>query len=159
VGAGDGAQDYLMQPNDLPSANPVPQPSATALRLQAAAQGLIYSSESDRPLELFFRPAAEAGEGPLSADLIARLAGCDPAEPVEEQDLDRFFLRHVELVDPADVTAWALVNRYDRLKQMMRRELRDLRVVRIGQVRIRCLAAGRDEQGNVVGLDTVAIET
>jgi hypothetical protein len=126
--------------------------------LAAAINGLVYSSESDRPFAVFFREGA-AADGPLDAARVAALAGAAEDDVVEEQTLDRFFARHIDMVDPLDRLARERLPRYEALKRLLTERLSDVRVYRIGRVRIRCLAVGRDDAGNVVGVETVAIET
>jgi hypothetical protein len=127
-------------------------------QLESAAEGLVYSSESDRPFTVFFRAAAE-----LPADLTARsfatLVGAAPGAPAEEWTLDRFLANHIEYVEPVDRLAWERLPRYDALKRLLLRELRNVRVFRVGEVQVRCFAVGRDGAGNLVGLETVAVET
>jgi hypothetical protein len=138
----------------------VPPATADLLeRLAAAVEGLVYSSESDRPFEVFFLPAAAVPE-PLTGEAFAAALALDAAgAPIEEWSLDRLLRRHIEYVEPADRVAWERLPRYDALKRLLAGALRDLRVFRIGRVQIDCFALGRDAAGNLVGLRTVAIET
>jgi hypothetical protein len=126
-------------------------------RLLQAADGLLYTSESDRPFTWIFR------EGPAAAPLDVtayRAAFGVPADvPVEQVALDDFFARHIERVDPADAAASSLVPRYRHLRETLRRTLRDVRVFRAGRIAIDCDIVGVDADGHVVGLRTVAIET
>jgi hypothetical protein len=128
-------------------------------RIAAAADGLLFSSESDRPFEPFVLPAARVTAWPPDARHFARMLGADAEEPAAEQGVDAFFRRHIELVEPADEAAWRILPRYDALKRLLQQELRELRVFRIGRVQVRCYVVGLDPAGNVVGLQTVAIET
>jgi hypothetical protein len=125
--------------------------------LETATSGLLYSSESDRPFHLFQHdnPVPD----PLTAEAFAALVGADPGDPIEEWTIDRFFLPHIELVHPLDQAAWARVPRYDALKNLLRSRLRDVRVFRVGRVQVRCFVVGRDPEGKLVGLETVAVET
>jgi hypothetical protein len=133
-------------------------PQALLGRLAAAAEGLVYSSESDRPFETFFLPADRVPEA-LTPERFAAAAGAAPDEPAEEWTLDRFFLPHIECVEPVDAYAWARLPRYDALKRMLQQQLRGTRVFRVGRVQVRCYAVGRDAAGHLLGLQTVAVET
>jgi hypothetical protein len=134
-----------------------------AARLEAAADGLVYSSESDRPFVGFHLPAARlaaAGAAwPLNAAAFAALMGAAADEPAEERSLDDFFSRHIECVEPVDGVAWARLPRYEALKALLRRELRAPRVFRIGRVAVRCFVVGAAADGGLAGLETVAVET
>ena len=137
-----------------------PDPDLTR-RLADAAEGLTYASESDRSFTPFFLPAERlAGAAwPLSPERFAATIAVDPREPAEEADLDEFLARHIGRVDPADEQAVELRPRYERLAAMLREALADLRVIRVGSVEVRCYLVGRDPDGNVAGLETVAVET
>ena len=127
------------------------------LRLEQAAQGLTYTSESDYPFTWWFH-ARPVGE-PLGVDAFRAALGLAPTVRVEVRELDDFFARHIEWVDPYDATAVALVPRYERLRETVREVLRDPRVFRVGRIAIDCYIVGFDRAGNLVGLRTVAIET
>lgn len=135
----------------------MPEPTLRQ-QLEEAADGLVYSSESDRPFHFFFRPA-ETLPPDLTAQSFARLVGAAPGDPAEEWSIDRFLAPHIEYVEPIDRLAWERLPRYDALKRLLQRELRNVRVFRVGAVQVGCYAVGRDTAGNLVGLKTVAVET
>jgi len=127
-------------------------------RLEEAAAGLVYTSESDRPFEWFELPGGGAG-WPYGADEFARRIGAAADAPVEERTLDRFFKPHIETTDPYDTQAQAVRPRYEALKSLLSKELRDVRVFRVGRIAIDCYVVGGDGRGNLAGLRTVAVET
>jgi hypothetical protein len=136
---------------------PPRQIDATRHRLEEAAAGLLYTSESDYPFDYVFLAAAAAP--PLDEAAFRAAAAVPAGEVVEARTLDDFFARHIERVDPNDAVAVALVPRYERLKRTIRTSVRDARVFRVGTIAIRCYVVGVDPWGNVVGLATTAIET
>ena len=140
----------MTEPSNAPHA-------ALRERLEQAAEGLTYTSESDRPFEFFALPGA--GDRPPGADVFARLVGAGEDEPREERDLDDFFARHTDTVDPYDAQAQRMRPRYEALREALRGELRWTTVYRVGRVEVRCYVAGGDGRGNLVGLRTVAVET
>ncbi|HYJ79262.1 MAG TPA: nuclease A inhibitor family protein, partial [Longimicrobiaceae bacterium] len=118
----------------------------------------VYTSESDRPFTWLVVPGG--GEGwPYPADELARRLGTPPGTRVEERDLDDFLARHIETSDPYDVRAQRIRPRYEALRALLRRTLREPRVVRLGRHEVRCLVVGADADGNLAGLETVAVET
>ncbi len=131
--------------------------AATRWRLERAADGLLYTSESDYPFEYVF--LASDARAPLTADAFRTAAGFPPDSAVEERTLDDALARHIERVDPADSAAVALVPRYRALRRTLGTAVRDARVFRVGRVVVRCYFVGVDARGNVVGLATTAIET
>ena len=126
-------------------------------RLARAAEGLLYTSESDYPFELYVQPASV--DGALTVASFRLTAGVPADSVVEELSLDDFFARHIERVDPSDSAAQALVPRYRHLRTTIRTAVREARVFRVGRVLIHCYVVGTDADGNVVGLTTWAVET
>ena len=126
-------------------------------RLEQAAAGLTYTSESDYPFTWYFH--AGPIPSPLTIDGFRATLGIPATAGVETRDLDEFFARHIEWVDPYDATAVALVPRYRALRDTIREVLRDPQVFRVGKIAIDCYIVGYDRAGNLVGLTTVAIET
>jgi hypothetical protein len=133
--------------------------SALREQLEAAAAGLVYSSESDRPFEFFSLPLPPGDDGALTAERFARLVGAPIDAPTGERTLDAFFARHLERSDPYDAEAQRLRPRYERLKKTLSELLRDVRVFRVGRTEVRCYVVGRDAAGGLAGLTTVAVET
>jgi nuclease A inhibitor-like protein len=138
-----------------PTASPDP---ALRARLESAAEGLVYTSESDRPFEWFFLPGGAAG-WPYGVDEFARRLGAAPGEKREERSLEHFLARHIETSDPYDVEAQRIRPRYEALHQVLEESLGEVRVFRLGTMEVRCYAVGGDGRGNLAGLRTIAIET
>ena len=126
-------------------------------QLEHAADGLLYTSESDFPFEFFCAPAQIADT--LTAEAFRTIAGAAADAAFEEISVDDFFARHIERVDPNDAVAMALVPRYQALKATVFETLHEPRVYRVGTIAIRCYVVGTDKRGNVAGLTTTSIET
>ena len=127
-------------------------------RLESAAGDLVYSSEGDHPFR-FVELDVDVTQWPPTLVEFAAIVG-SPGAMVEETDIHQLLARHVERVDPLDTEAQALRGRYDALRQVLRAELQDLRVFRVGRVQVRCFAVGVDPASRrVAGLETLAIET
>jgi hypothetical protein len=126
--------------------------------VEAAAEGLVYTSESDRPFEWWELPGGAAG-WPYGVDEFARRIGAQAGAPVEERTLDRFFKPHIETVDPMDTRSLEIRPRYEALKKLLATRLREVRVFRVGRVEIDTYAVGDDGRGNLAGVRTVAVET
>ena len=114
--------------------------------LRAAAEGLYYPSESDAPFEPFRWPAA--------AGWTARAAVAaheDEGARIEEVSADASF-GPLESGEDAD--------RYRQLRRTLERAVRDLTVIRAGEVRVAIYLIGRTRRGDGwVGLRTTSIET
>jgi hypothetical protein len=130
-------------------------------RLERAAAGLTYTSESDYPFEFVSAPATSPHRprGALDEAGLRAAFAIPPDAHVEVTSLDDFFARHIERVDPADHTARGLVPRYRALRRIVQTVTGSTRVYRVGEIQIRCYLVGVDAWGNVIGLATTAIET
>lgn len=144
--------------NDAPD-GPLTGPQL-ADALARAAEGLTYTSESDRPFTPVLVPRDRLPHaGRLTPEEIAALAPPTPRARVEGRTVDDALARHLFPADPSDDAAAALRPRYEALLALLRQHLVDLSVVRMGRIEVRCWFVGRDREGNLVGLETIAIET
>lgn len=125
-------------------------------RLESASAGLVYGSEGDYPFEFFALPGAAAV---TSAREFARLVGAPADARVEERSWDSFIAWPLSGGDPVDPTSRETAAGYARLDGELNALLSDLRVIRVGDVQIRCYVVGDDGKGNLAGLVTTAIET
>lgn len=126
-------------------------------RLDAAAEGLLFISESESPFE--FEELAGGAPAELTPDAVRAALGEPEGTPVAELTLDRFLAGHIEDADPADPVAQEQVTRFQALKQALTESLSDVRVFRVGDVQVRYHALGRTPDGKVAGLAASALET
>jgi hypothetical protein len=131
--------------------------SETRERLEAAAEGLLFLSETESPFEYEELPAGSPEE--LTADAVRAALGEPEGTPAAELSLDRFLAGHIEEADPADPVAQEGVARFQALKQALAESLADVRVFRVGDVQVRYHALGRAPDGRVAGLSASALET
>jgi hypothetical protein len=127
-------------------------------RLESAAEGLVYTSESDRPFEFVRFTGANVPLADLTPDEIAMITDSLGAN-VTEITLEELFARHIERVDAQDVEARRLIPRYEALRDTLRESFGAVRVFRLGATEVRCLVLGNDPQsGELAGLETVSVE-
>ena len=127
-------------------------------RIERAAQGLVYSSASNRPFEFRRFPGVTIPVGRLSPTELASLAGARGGE-VRELTLDELLARHIEPADSRDAAMQRLASRYEALRDTLRDSLHDVRVVRHGRTDVRCLVLGNDPAtGEVVGVETTSTD-
>lgn len=139
-----------------PLPGPLEGPSPWREEFEAAAAGLVYTSEVDYPFEYFYLPAASYE--PLTPSRFLALLGAHPATPVRQQSIEEFFARHTSRVDPYDAVSLALVPRYQLLEFTLEEALDDRSAFCLGRVFLRCYVAGYTA-GGVVGVATWALET
>jgi hypothetical protein len=128
-------------------------------QLESASEGLVYSSESDRPFVFVHFEGANVPIAQLTPAEVAALTDALGAD-VADSSLDELLARHIERVDMQDARARQLIPRYEALRDALRTSLRDVRVFRFGKSEVRCLIVGNDPTtGEIAGLETVAVET
>lgn len=124
-------------------------------KLERAAQGLLYPSETDAPVRAF----AWRDASPFSAEALAAKLGYDTSTPIQTTDLDTFF----EPVTKPQ--AWygdeeqERMRRFIALRDLLKADLRDLKVYRIGSTSIDVYVVGRDARGRYYGVYTKVVET
>ena len=127
------------------------------LRLQEASAGLLMPSESDFPFVLFIAPADSPL--PLSPQVLLSWLGRSPDTPVETVEVAYFF-RNVTRERPEQgQPERAEVQRFRQLQLVLEQELREVRVYRVGTIRVEALVLGRTPEGQIAGLKTTLIET
>ncbi|HEY3298690.1 MAG TPA: nuclease A inhibitor family protein [Armatimonadota bacterium] len=124
--------------------------------LSQSVEGLLYSSESDEPFDVI----EWHGEGiALDERRILELTSSDADTSVETLTLDDFFGPLI-----AD-EAWfgreerESAEKYRSLRDLLCRELSDVRMYRVGEVEVGVYIVGRTADGEWVGLHTRSVET
>ena len=127
-------------------------------RLERAATGLVYTSETDHPFAFFQLPGGDARDLLQPARFAARVGRA--GDRVEERTLDDFLAPHLERCDPSDAAARAMRPHYEALKRALRDHLRDVRVLCVGGgAQRRCYLVGLDSAGRIAGLVTEVLAT
>lgn len=124
-------------------------------RIEKACRGLSYMSETDEPVEPFFGGKACA----LSREEILKATGSDAKARIEETDPNSFFKRLTAIEDWYTPAQKKNARRFASLEKLLRNNLPELRVFRIGRIRIAIYVAGLDKNGNILGVKTSAVET
>jgi len=114
--------------------------------LGKAAKGLVYTSETDAPLESFLWEDSS----PLSTKHLLELAGAEEGTGVEEETLDSFF----HSVPPEDKA------KFDQLATVLKGQLSGIKVYKIGdEAEKEAYIVGKTADGNWAGLKTTVVET
>lgn len=113
-------------------------------------------SESDFPFTTFIW--SDSATRHLTIPRLLELTGHAPGELVEVVDLDHFF-RNVAVRQPwHDRQQWKDVTRFARLQRTLERHLTDIRVYRIGAIRIDAYIVGACDH-DLIGVSTTLVET
>lgn len=124
-------------------------------QIKSAVEGLVYISETDSPMELFILPAArqKTRENKISHFKISL------GRPIEELSVEPFFARLVIDREWHTEQQRQDVKKFRHLKALLEANLRDLRVFKVGHIRIDIYVVGIDPNGEIMGIRTNAVET
>ena len=124
-------------------------------RIARCCVGLVYISESDSPIKVFACGAVDA----LNANTIRAIVNAPKDARVEEQDFQTFFARLTKSEPWHDDTQRLQTKKFLELQNILEENLRDLKVLKIGEIRVSIYAVGLDKNNNVIGVSTQAVET
>jgi len=124
-------------------------------KIKDAAEGLIYISESDAEIMLFDGGQAKAV---TKEEILSRTK--KPADSaVEQRKFTEFFARLTEIQDWFGDEEKETAQKYARLKELLERNLRDLKVFKIGKIELDVYIVGLDAENKLLGIKTKAVET
>ena len=128
-------------------------PALAALR--KAAKGLLYVSEKDAP----FKVVSLKPEKSVTTGNVAELLGKPADSHVATLTFDHLFgeLTAEQKWHTADDRAVA--KRYQDLAALLRKELKHLKVFKVGLVKVTILIVGETADGHWIGLETDSLET
>lgn len=124
--------------------------------LREATQGLLYMSESDEP----FAVVHWKGDGKsLDSKKLLALSGHKPGAPVQAVLLDDFFKDLTTERDWYGKEEKEDVQRYRHLLTVIKANLPEAKVFRIGKINVDLYIVGQTRDGDWVGVKTAAVET
>jgi hypothetical protein len=126
-----------------------------AIQLKQASNGLLYLSESDAPFEVIHWPA----QGELTSPKLLQLTGHPPDAPVELRTVDDFFAIATVEEDWHDQDERETVERFHNLVSILKQNLSQLQVYRVGSIDIDAYIVGVTDGGEWAGLSTKLVET
>lgn len=131
-----------------------PKPNLSE-QIKAAAEGLWYISETDA--EIFPFTGSKAG-AVTKENLLTQID--KPADaPVEQRDFNQMFERFVRIEDWYGDEEKATAAKFAALKDLLAKNLTDLKVFKVGQIELDIYFVGLDAEGNLAGIQTKAVET
>jgi len=133
---------------DLPQDNLIEQ-------IKSSAAGLYYISETDAEISPFIGKQTESVSGEVILSQTKSAAGL----PVEEIEFTKFFARLTEIQDWFGVEEKNTAEKYLLLKKILEKNLRDLKVFKIGKIQLDIYVVGLDAENRLLGIKTKAVET
>lgn len=123
--------------------------------LEKACEKLIYISETDSPVEPFIDSKIDE----ISPAAVAKALERKSSETIERLELRAFFERLTRDRDWHNAAQQRMTRRFAELEKLLESSLRDAKVFRFGTIRIDIFVVGKDADGNLAGVRTMAVET
>jgi hypothetical protein len=124
------------------------------LDLARVCRGLIFISETDADVEPFVAGIPRSRSMRSYVDAIG-IEG----QPIEEVAFEAFFERLTAKKDWHGPREDRRTKKFAALRDVLRKHLDDLQVIRAGRIRIDIYIAGIDATGRLIGVRTKALET
>ncbi|WP_449415993.1 nuclease A inhibitor family protein [Phormidium nigroviride] len=124
-------------------------------QLTQASEGLLFPSESDAPFEVVHWKA----EGILTPATLLQLTGHSPNSPVTMMSVDEFFATATQTEDWHDEEEKETVRKFQQLVSVLKQNLSQLQVYRVGSIEIDAYIVGVTQNGDWAGLSTQVVET
>lgn len=124
-------------------------------QIAQAVKGLSYMSESDAPVEVFKGSTTDAV---TQENLLSQIGKTDNP-PVKQQNFEDFFAPLTELQDWYGDEEKESAAKYSALRDLLKDNLKDLAVFKIGSIELDVYAVGLDAQSLLTGIKTKAVET
>ncbi|WP_377482018.1 MAG: nuclease A inhibitor family protein (plasmid) [Microcoleus anatoxicus] len=124
-------------------------------QLKQASEGLLFSTESDAPFEV----EEWKTQGKLTPAKLLQLTNHEPDAPVEIVSVDEFFAIAIVEEDWHDEDERETVQRFQNLVSVLKQNLSNIQVYRVGKINIDAYIVGVTPSGNCVGLSTQLVET
>lgn len=131
----------------------MPEEESFSGQIGQAVKDLYYISETDS--EVF--PFAGKRAQEVSAETILKQIGRN--EPVEERSFEDFFKRLTEIQEWFGDEETRTANRFSELKEILVKNLREIKVFKVGRIEVDIFIVGLDENSILKGVWTKAVET
>ena len=114
-------------------------------QLQKASFGLLWLSESDYPFNTVYWENVDY----INTKLLQKTNSTDDTT-IEIRELDSFFSRVTEEKDWYEEEEMLICKRYQKLVNLLKTHLTDIKVYRIGSCEVNCYILGQTES-NAIG--------
>lgn len=124
-------------------------------KIKSIVKGLYYISETDAEITPFVGEKAET----LTAKEILKQTNKTADTAVEERDFNEFFARLTKIQDWFGDEEKETAEKFAELEELLEKNLHDLKVFKIGTIQLDVYAVGLDDENNLMGIKTEAVET
>lgn len=126
-----------------------------ATQLKQASKGLFFLSETDAPFEVIHWSA----QGELTSAKLLQLTNHPPDAPLKMLAVDDFFAIATQEEDWHDEEEGETVKLFQNLVSVLKQNLSQLQVYRVGSIDIDAYIVGVTDGGELAGLSTKLVET
>ncbi|HSK71939.1 MAG TPA: nuclease A inhibitor family protein [Pyrinomonadaceae bacterium] len=126
-----------------------------AEKIEKAVEGLYYMSETDAEIFLFFGEKSES----VTAENLLEQIKQPKNTPVEERDFDEFFEHLTKMQNWFGEEEAETAGKFANLRDLLKKNLKDLKVFKVGRINLDVYFVGLDAEGRLVGIKTQAVET
>lgn len=123
--------------------------------LKRLTEGLLFMSESEYPFEIVYWK----GLREVTPKFLLGLSGQAEDAPVETVSPDEFFSVAMSEESWRAAEGRAEAERYRALVELLKESLDELKVYKVGRIRMPVYIAGRTGTQNWLGVSTVVVET
>jgi hypothetical protein len=123
--------------------------------LEQGTAGLSFMSEADYPFEIVSWGAMNE----IAFDYLRGQAGAQGDAPVKVVSPEKFFAAAMSEPQWKGEPELAVARRYQALLRLLKENLGELKVYKVGEINIAVYIVGKAMSGNWVGLSTRAVET
>jgi hypothetical protein len=124
-------------------------------QLERAVAGLLVMSEADYPFEIVSWGATRE----ITPDYLRTQAGAAPGATVQVLSPEKFFGQAMSEPEWKGADELAAARRYQALVRLLKENLDEPKVYRVGEINIPVYIVGRTPSGNWLGLSTRVVET
>lgn len=123
--------------------------------IKNASEGLYYISETDAEIKPFIGQTSQF----VTPEEILKQTENAANSAVEQRDFADFFSRLTKIQDWFGDEEKANAQKFVRLKEVLENNLRELKVFKVGKIRLDIYVVGLDENDKLLGIKTKAVET
>ena len=124
-------------------------------QIKKAAENLYYISETDAEILPF---VGEPAETVTKEEVLKQTKSANDA-PIEEKSFTEFFARLTKIQDWFGEEEKETAGKFAALKELLEKNLRDLKVFKLGKIQLDVYVVGLDAGNILTGIKTKAVET
>jgi len=124
-------------------------------QIKNVSEGLYYTSETDAEITPFVGKYSKA----VTKEEILRQTENLPDQPIEERNFADIFERLTKTQDWFGEEETATAAKFAALKELLEKNLKDLKVFKIGRIELDVYFVGLNAESVLMGIKTKAVET